>query len=103
MGISGPCLCDQCIAAVRRTRALRQGTAAFEKAIALDPALVAPRVYMANLLTDTGRVEQSVPLLREAIQNSPNNAEAHWELGYAYRLGGMRPSVVLESDFARTL
>jgi len=38
------------------------------KSNALDPALVAPQVYMANLLTDTGRVEQSVPLLREAIQ-----------------------------------
>jgi eukaryotic-like serine/threonine-protein kinase len=77
--------------------------AAFEKAIALDPALVAPRIYMANLLTDTGRVEQSVPLLREAIQNSPNNAEAHWELGYAYRFGGMLPQAVTESELARRL
>ncbi|MGC2327027.1 MAG: protein kinase [Candidatus Sulfotelmatobacter sp.] len=77
--------------------------AAFEKAIALDPALVAPRVYMANLLTDTGRVEQSVPLLREAIQNSPNNAEAHWELGYAYRFGGMLQQAVTESELARRL
>jgi TolB-like protein len=76
---------------------------AFEKAIALDPALVAPRIYMANLLTDTGRVEQSVPLLREAIQNSPNNAEAHWELGYAYRFGGMLPQAVTESELARRL
>jgi serine/threonine protein kinase/TolB-like protein len=76
---------------------------AFEKAIALDPALVAPRVYMANLLTDTGRVEQSVPLLREAIQNSPNDAEAHWELGYAYRFGGMLPDAVTESELARRL
>jgi serine/threonine-protein kinase len=75
--------------------------AAFEKAITLDPALVAPRVYMANLLTDTGSVEQSVPLLREAIQNSPNNAEAHWELGYAYRFGGMLQQAVTESELAR--
>jgi serine/threonine protein kinase/TolB-like protein/tetratricopeptide (TPR) repeat protein len=77
--------------------------AAFEKAIALDSALVAPRVYMANLLTDTGRVEEAVPLLQEAIQNSPNNAEAHWELGYAYRFGGMLPKAVTESEMARRL
>ena len=32
---------------------------AFEKAIALNPALVEPRIYMGNLLTDTGRVEQA--------------------------------------------
>ena len=55
--------------------------AAYEKAIALNPALVEPRIYMANLLTDTGRVEQAVPLLRSVLQDSPNNAEAHWELG----------------------
>ena len=77
--------------------------AAFDKAIALDPTLVDPRVYMANLLTDTGRVEQSVPLLREAIQDSPNDAEAHWELGYAYRFGGMLPQAVSESELARRL
>jgi len=75
--------------------------AAYEKAIALNPALVEPRIYMANLLTDTGRVEQSVPLLRTALQTSPNNAEAHWELGYAYRFGGMLRESVAECEKAR--
>lgn len=75
--------------------------AAYEKAIALNPALVEPRIYMANLLTDTGRVEQSVPLLRTALQTSPNNAEAHWELGYAYRFGGMLHESVAECEKAR--
>jgi tetratricopeptide (TPR) repeat protein len=74
---------------------------AYEKAIALNPALVEPRIYMANLLTDTGRVEQSVPLLRSALQTSPNNAEAHWELGYAYRFGGMLRESVAECEKAR--
>ena len=75
--------------------------AAYEKAIALNPALVEPRVYMANLLTDTGRVEQAVPLLRSALRDSPNNAEAHWELGYAYRFGGMLEESVEECEKAR--
>ena len=75
--------------------------AAYEKAIALNPTLVEPRIYMANLLTDTGRVEQSVPLLRSALQTSPNNAEAHWELGYAYRFGGMLRESVAECEKAR--
>jgi eukaryotic-like serine/threonine-protein kinase len=75
--------------------------AAYEKAIALNPALVEPRIYMANLLTDTGRVEQAVPLLRSALQASPNNAEAHWELGYAYRFGGMLEESVAECEKAR--
>ena len=75
--------------------------AAYEKAIALNPTLVEPRIYMANLLTDTGRVEEAVPLLRSALQISPNNAEAHWELGYAYRFGGMLEESVAECEQAR--
>ncbi len=75
--------------------------AAYEKAIALNPTLVEPRIYMANLLTDTGRVEEAVPLLRSALQISPNNADAHWELGYAYRFGGMLEESVAECEQAR--
>jgi tetratricopeptide (TPR) repeat protein len=75
--------------------------AAYEKAIALNPSLVEPRIYMANLLTDTGRVEQAVPLLRSALRIGPNNAEAHWELGYAYRFGGMLEESVAECERAR--
>jgi TolB-like protein/Flp pilus assembly protein TadD len=75
--------------------------AAYEKAIALNPALVEPRIYEANLLTDTGRVEQAVPLLRSVLKDSPNNAEAHWELGYAYRFGGMLKESLAECEKAR--
>jgi tetratricopeptide (TPR) repeat protein len=53
------------------------------------------------LLTDTGRVEEAVPLMRSALQTSPNNAEAHWELGYAYRFGGMLEESVAECEKAR--
>ena len=77
--------------------------AAYEKAIALNPDLVEPRIYEANLLTDTGRVERAVPLLRAALQSSPNNAELHWELGYAYRFAGMLPESVAECQKARQL
>jgi TolB-like protein len=77
--------------------------AAYEKAVALNPALPEPRIYMANLFTDTGRVEQAVPLLRVALKSSPNNAAAHWELGYAYRFGGMLKESVAECELARRL
>jgi serine/threonine protein kinase/TolB-like protein/tetratricopeptide (TPR) repeat protein len=74
---------------------------AYEKAISLDPSLVEPRIYMANMLTDTGRVEQAVPLLRAALESGPNNAELHWELGYAYRFAGMLQESVAECEKAR--
>jgi serine/threonine protein kinase/TolB-like protein len=74
---------------------------AFERAIALSPSMAEPRIYMGNLMTDTGRVEQAIPLLRAALQANPNNAEAHWELGYAYRFGGMLAESVAEGERAR--
>jgi DNA-binding winged helix-turn-helix (wHTH) protein/TolB-like protein len=77
--------------------------AAFSKALSLQPTLIDARVYMANMLTDTGRVEEAVPLLREALKTNPNHAETHWELGYAYRFGGMLPESVSECEQARQL
>ena len=75
--------------------------AAYEKAISLNPALTEVRIYMANLLTDTGRVEQAVPLMRDVLKNNPGLAEAHWELGYAYRFGGALQESAQESELAR--
>jgi tetratricopeptide (TPR) repeat protein len=75
--------------------------AAYEKAMTLDPGLVDVRVSLANLLTDTGRVEQAVPLMREVLAKNSNYAEAHWELGYTYRFGGMLQASAVESELAR--
>jgi DNA-binding winged helix-turn-helix (wHTH) protein/TolB-like protein len=76
---------------------------AFERALALQSDQIDARIYMANMLTDTGRVEKAVPLLRAALKTNPNHAEIHWELGYAYRFGGMLRESVLESENARRL
>jgi len=77
--------------------------AAYEEALSLQPTLAPARIYMANLLTDTGKTEQAVPLLRETLRTNPNLAEAHWELGYAYRYGGMLAESVQECKLAREL
>ena len=81
----------------------RRAETAYNRAIALNPMFPEPRIYMANLLTDTGRVEEAVPLLRVALGSSPNSAEAHWELGYAYRFGGMLSESAAECELARRL
>jgi len=75
--------------------------AAYEKALAIDPSSIEVRVYMGNLLTDTGHVEQAVPLLRDVLKDNPAHAEAHWELGYAYRFGGMLRESAAEAEKAR--
>ena len=81
----------------------RKAQAAFERALLLQPAQIEAHIYMANLFTDTGRVERAVPLLKEALKTNPNHAEVHWELGYAYRFAGMLKESVLECERARQL
>jgi len=76
---------------------------AYEKALQLNPQEVEPRIYLANTYTDTGRVTQAVPLLKETLEAHPNLAEAHWELGYAYRFGGMLEESIGECEQARRL
>ncbi len=76
---------------------------AYQKALELNPEQVDARVLMANLFTDTNRVGQSVPLLREVVRANPNYALAHWELGYAYRFAGMLDQSISECELARTL
>ena len=77
--------------------------AAFAKALSLQPDEIDARIYLANMYTDTGRVEKAVPLLREALKTNPNHAEIHWELGYAYRFAGMLSESVSECERARQL
>ena len=81
----------------------RKAQTAFERALSLQPDQIDARIYMANMFTDTGSVEKSVPLLREALKTNPNHAEIHWELGYAYRFAGMLQQSVSESEQARQL
>ena len=77
--------------------------AAFAKALSLQADEIDTRIYLANMYTDTGRVEKAVPLLRDALKTNPNHAEIHWELSYAYRFAGMLPESVAEAERARQL
>jgi DNA-binding winged helix-turn-helix (wHTH) protein/TolB-like protein/Tfp pilus assembly protein PilF len=80
-----------------------QAQAAYKTALDLNSDQVEARVYLANFYTDTNRVEQAVPLLKDAIKTSPNNALAHWELSYSYRFAGLLPESIQEAESARTL
>ena len=81
----------------------RRAEVAYERALALRPNLLDAQMFLANLLVDTGKVEQAVPLLRDALKTNGNNAFAHWELGYAYRFAGMLDESVAECEHAREL
>ncbi len=81
----------------------RRAQAAYERALAIRPNLLDAQVFLANLSVDTGKVEQAVPLLRDALMTNGNYAAAHWEMGYAYRFAGMLDESVAECEQARQL
>ena len=89
--------------AMEGTQAYDKAFAAYEKALNLNPQQIEPRIFMANTYTDTGRVWKAIPLLRDTLTAHPNLAEAHWELGYAYRFGGMLKESIAECERARQL
>jgi DNA-binding winged helix-turn-helix (wHTH) protein/TolB-like protein len=76
---------------------------AYQKALALNPEQNEARISMATFLTDTGRVEEAVPLLRDVLKSNPTIAQAHWELSYAYRFAGLLDESAAEAEQARQL
>jgi TolB-like protein/Flp pilus assembly protein TadD len=81
----------------------RRAQTAYERALAIRPNLLDAQIFLANLLVDTGKVEQAVPLLRDALKTNGNYSATHWELGYAYRFAGMLDQSVAECERARQL
>ena len=76
---------------------------AYQKALALNPQQIETRIFMANMFTDTNRVAEAVPLLRDVLRTNSNYARAHWELGYAYRFTGMIDDSIAECEKARAI
>jgi DNA-binding winged helix-turn-helix (wHTH) protein/TolB-like protein len=81
----------------------RKAQAAYERALQIQPMQLEAHLFLANLLIDNGKVEEAVPLLRDALHTNPNRADLHWELGYAYRFAGMLQESVAECELARQL
>ncbi|HKM90531.1 MAG TPA: winged helix-turn-helix domain-containing protein [Candidatus Acidoferrales bacterium] len=78
-----------------------KGWRAFQKAEALDPGNPAIASLMALQLMEGGKVDEAVPLLRQALQRNPNASLAHWYLSEAYRYGGMLEESIREGELAR--
>jgi len=81
----------------------RKAQSAYERALRIQPTQLEAHLFLANLLIDNGRVEQAVPLLRDALHTNANRADLHWELGYAYRFAGMLQESVAECELALRL
>jgi len=82
---------------------LLQAEADFQQALALDPDLPQARLMYAKLLTETGRAEDAAAHLLALLADNPNLGEAHWELSYAFRYGGLLAESIAEGERATQL
>lgn len=60
-------------------------TAAFGRAIAVDPQLTGAHIGLGNILADNGDVEGAIAAFRGALETDPNNVEAYNNLGTLYQ------------------
>lgn len=82
---------------------LKKSSAAFEKALRLDPDLPYVRTLIAIEMMERGELDQSVLALREELRVNPNQPPAHWWLTEAYLYGGMLQESIAEGENALRL
>jgi serine/threonine protein kinase/tetratricopeptide (TPR) repeat protein len=73
------------------------------KALSLNGESLSALGNLAMLYVETARIEKAVEITRQMLEINPNNASAHFSLGYIYRYAGMLNESVLEMEKAVTL
>ena len=73
---------------------------AYLRALSLNDELLNALWYLATLYTETARTEKAVELAKRMLTINPNNASAHFSLGYVYRYAGMLEESEKEYDRA---
>lgn len=70
------------------------------KALSLNGKLLSALGNLAGLYTETARIEKAVEITRQMLEINPNNANAHYSLGYIYRYAGMMDESIQEMEKA---
>jgi len=73
------------------------------KALSLNGTLLTALGSLANIYTETNRIEKALELTEQMLGINPNNAEAHYSLGYIYRFTGMLNESIREMEKAVAL
>ncbi|MEN8203950.1 MAG: tetratricopeptide repeat protein [Bacteroidota bacterium] len=73
------------------------------KAISLNEDLIFALANLSGIYTETARIEKAVQLTRKLLKINPNNADAHYSLGYIYRYAGMNNEAVREMEKAMAI
>ncbi len=70
------------------------------KALSLNKDYIFALANLAQIYTESGRIEKAVKLTRQILAINPGNAEAHYSLGYIYRYAGMNNEAIQEMEKA---
>ena len=81
----------------------KRGEDALLKALSLNEELLSALSHLAWFFTETARIEEAVELTKQMFEINPNNAYAHFALGYIYRFAGMNNYAIKEMEKATAL
>lgn len=79
---------------------LRPAVAAFHKAMAIDPNLMAPHLFSGLAWYHLSNPDSAVPELEKAVRINPKDPIAHTWLGYAYSAQGHSQAAVKQFEEA---
>jgi TolB-like protein/tRNA A-37 threonylcarbamoyl transferase component Bud32/cytochrome c-type biogenesis protein CcmH/NrfG len=77
-----------------------RSTAAYRKALAIEPGRTNAAGSLAINLADTGNLEKGLESARETVKRSPDSAFAHFSLAYVLRYAGLLGEAQAECDKA---
>ena len=81
----------------------RKAEDAFRKALSLNKNLLTTLWYLSLHYTEIGKSEEAAELINQMFRVTPNNAMAHYALGYLYRYTGMLEESAHEVEKALAL
>lgn len=82
---------------------LRRARAAAERALELDPGLVAATVQSVTMQAEAGQIERAYDQAELAVRRRPDSGLAHFALSYALRYGGFFEEAAGECETALRL
>lgn len=78
----------------------KKAEAAYIRALSINEELLSALGHLAKIYTETARTEKAVELTKQMLEINPNNADAHFALGYIYRYAGMNTYAIQEMEKA---
>ena len=73
------------------------------KALSLNGELLSALGQLSMVYAETDRIVEAVKLTNEMLELNPNNANAHFSIGYIYRYAGLNEKAVEEMEKAISL